>query len=146
MTVDPTTFVAICGMAVVTVLTRLAGFWLVRRIAVEGRLAAALEAVPGAILISLIAPIVLAKGPAESIAALYNPYIADSTVTFEEQPVTASTMAERMDAVAAAGLPWLRADWPEDGLDGVPDDDPRARVTFGIWDGRDELIFVQESY
>ena len=45
-----------------------------------------------------------------------------------------------------AGLPWLRGDWPEDGLDGLYDDDPRAHVTFGIWDGRDELIFVQETY
>jgi hypothetical protein len=26
------------------------------------------------------------------------------------------------------------------------DDDPQARATFGIWDGRDALIFVRELY
>ncbi|MHA7839720.1 MAG: DUF6701 domain-containing protein, partial [bacterium] len=35
-----------------------------------------------------------------------------------------------------ADVPWLRFDWPEDGnLDGRLDDDPRARATFGIWEG-----------
>ena len=42
MSVDPTTLAAIAGMAVATVLTRFTGFWLVQRIAVEGRLARAL--------------------------------------------------------------------------------------------------------
>ena len=46
-----------------------------------------------------------------------------------------------------ANLPWLRSDWPEDGnLDGALDDDPQARATFGIWEGRDALIFVRELY
>ena len=46
-----------------------------------------------------------------------------------------------------ANLPWLRSDWPDDGnLDGVLDDDPQARATFGIWEGRDALIFVRELY
>ena len=76
MTVDPTTLAAIVGMASATVLTRLAGFWLVQKITIEGRLAAALEAVPGAILISLIAPIVFAKGPAEGFAGLVTVLIA----------------------------------------------------------------------
>lgn len=48
---------------------------------------------------------------------------------------------------SGADLPWLRYDWPEDGnLDGLFDDDPRARATFGIWEGRDQLIFVREMY
>ncbi|MBY0399329.1 LamG domain-containing protein [Myxococcota bacterium] len=48
---------------------------------------------------------------------------------------------------SGANLPWLRSDWPEDGnLDGVLDDDPRARATFGIWEGRDALIFQRELY
>ncbi|MFO0689645.1 MAG: LamG domain-containing protein [Myxococcota bacterium] len=46
-----------------------------------------------------------------------------------------------------ANLPWLRADWPDDGnLDGALDDDPRGRATFGIWEGRDALIFQRELY
>ncbi len=46
-----------------------------------------------------------------------------------------------------ANLPWLRYDWPEDGnLDGLLDDDPQARATFGIWSGRDQLIYMREVY
>ncbi len=46
-----------------------------------------------------------------------------------------------------ANLPWLRSDWPEDGnLDGTLDDDPQARATFGIWEGRDAMIFLRELY
>lgn len=46
-----------------------------------------------------------------------------------------------------ANLPWLRGDWPDDGnLDGVYDDDPRGRATFGIWEGRDVVIFQRELY
>lgn len=70
MTLDPTVAAAIAAMALATYLTRLAGFWLVRRMTIQGRLAAALEATPGAILVALIAPAALATGPAESGAAL----------------------------------------------------------------------------
>lgn len=46
-----------------------------------------------------------------------------------------------------ANVPWLRYDWPDDGgLDGLLDDDPRARATFGIWRGRDHVIFTREVY
>jgi uncharacterized membrane protein len=76
MTIDPTTFAAIAAMAVATYLTRIAGYWLVRRVSLTGRPAAALEAVPGAVLIALIAPTVLATGPAESGAALVTILIA----------------------------------------------------------------------
>ena len=70
MSLDPRTLLAILGMALATYLTRIAGVWLVRRVAVRGRAAGALEAVPGAVLVALIAPTVLATGPAESLAAL----------------------------------------------------------------------------
>jgi branched chain amino acid efflux pump len=61
---------AIAGMGLVTYGTRALGFWLVNRITLGARLKAALEAMPGAILMAVIAPIVLATGPAESLAAL----------------------------------------------------------------------------
>ena len=48
MTIDPTTFAAIAAMAVATYLTRIAGYWLVRRVSLTGRPAAALEARPDA--------------------------------------------------------------------------------------------------
>jgi uncharacterized membrane protein len=76
MTLDPITLAAITAMAVATYLTRIAGYWLVRHVTLTGRAATALEAVPGAVLIALIAPMVLATGPAESGAALVTILIA----------------------------------------------------------------------
>lgn len=63
-------------------------------------------------------------------------------------PGVAGEVELRIDLGASgANLPWLRSDWPDDGnLDGTLDDDPRARATFGIWEGRDALIFVRELY
>lgn len=58
---------AITGMALVTWMTRAAGFLLVRRVIIEGRLKAALEAAPAAILTGIVAPIVFLQGPAEAI-------------------------------------------------------------------------------
>lgn len=48
---------------------------------------------------------------------------------------------------AAANLPYLQFDWPYDGAaDGVYDDNPRARATFGIDKGKDEIIYLREIY
>lgn len=43
---------------------------------------------------------------AEAIAAIYNPFIRDTVVTFEETPVDAAEMARRIEDVTAR-LPWL---------------------------------------
>lgn len=69
MTFDAPTLLAILGMALATYATRLGGWLAVRRFAVAGRWRAALEAVPGAVLAAVIAPMALATGPAESAAA-----------------------------------------------------------------------------
>lgn len=69
MTLDPLTALAILGMALVTYATRLGGWLAVRRFALAGRWRAALEAVPGAVLAAVIAPMALATGTAESAAA-----------------------------------------------------------------------------
>ena len=69
MRLDPGVLSAIIAMALVTYLTRIAGYWVVRRFTLSGRIAAGLEAVPGAILIALIAPAALTTGIAESAAA-----------------------------------------------------------------------------
>ena len=66
---DPATVLAIAAMAAVTCATRVAGLWLVRVFTIEGRNAAALEAVPAAVLMSVIAPMVFMTGPAETLAA-----------------------------------------------------------------------------
>ena len=70
MQIDPLVFAAIAAMAVSTYATRVFGYLLVRRFSVGGRLAGALEAVPGAVLTAIIAPMAFATGPAESLAAL----------------------------------------------------------------------------
>ncbi|MFV2031725.1 MAG: AzlD family protein, partial [Gammaproteobacteria bacterium] len=70
LSVDPLVLLAITGMSLVTILTRVSGFVLARRFAIEGRTKAALEAVPGSILIAIIAPTVFTTGPAETIASL----------------------------------------------------------------------------
>ena len=44
------------------------------------------------------------------LADLYNPFITDTIITFELEPIAAATMADRIDAVLAAGLPWLVAE------------------------------------
>ena len=43
---------------------------------------------------------------ASAICAIYNHYVTDTIVTFEEQPITIAEMRSRMDAVLAK-LPWL---------------------------------------
>ncbi|MDF3822492.1 GNAT family N-acetyltransferase, partial [Leptospira sp. 96542] len=44
---------------------------------------------------------------AEAIVGIYNHYVANTTVSFEEQPVSVEEMRRRIDAIQAAGLPWL---------------------------------------
>ncbi|MCC2957790.1 N-acetyltransferase family protein [Massilia sp. IC2-477] len=46
---------------------------------------------------------------AAAICAVYNPYIATTTISFEEEPVSAADMAQRIVDVAASSLPWLVA-------------------------------------
>ena len=70
MTLDPATLLAIAGMAIVTYLNRLSGLVLVRFVRLEGRTKAALDALPPAILMAVIAPMALTRGPAETTAAV----------------------------------------------------------------------------
>ena len=50
------------------------------------------------------------RDDASEIARIYNHYIRETVVTFEEQVVTARDMAGRLDAVAEHDLPWLVAE------------------------------------
>src|SRR5690606_19411136 len=70
MTIDPTTLTAILAMAVITYLTRIAGIFLVGRLALSGRAKAAFDAIPPAVLVAVIAPTALATGWPETLAAL----------------------------------------------------------------------------
>lgn len=43
------------------------------------------------------------------IAAIYNHFIVETTITFELEPVDAAELERRIEAIGAAGLPWLVA-------------------------------------
>ena len=45
-----------------------------------------------------------------AIAAIYNYYVLNSTVTFEESPVTSEKIGERIALSQSHGLPWLVED------------------------------------
>jgi uncharacterized membrane protein len=70
MRVDPVTLTTWLGMMAVTYATRIGGYWFVRRFPLSGRVKAGLEAVPMAVLTAIVAPAVLATGPAETLAAI----------------------------------------------------------------------------
>jgi branched chain amino acid efflux pump len=76
LNLDPGVFATIVAMALATYATRFFGYWLVRHRTVGGRLAGALEAVPGAVLTAIIAPMAFATGAAESIAAVVTVLLA----------------------------------------------------------------------
>lgn len=69
MSVSPAVLIVIAAMATVTYATRAAGLWLARRFQPSPRVEAALRHIPGAVLVSIVAPLVLSGGPAELIAA-----------------------------------------------------------------------------
>lgn len=66
---DASAILAIFGMGLATYATRLSGFYLLRGRTVSGRLKAALDALPPAVLMAVIAPVILATGLAETLAA-----------------------------------------------------------------------------
>jgi L-amino acid N-acyltransferase YncA len=47
---------------------------------------------------------------ADVIAHIYNYYIRNTVITFEEEPVSAQTMEARVADVQKASLPWLVAE------------------------------------
>ncbi len=69
MEFDTATLLAIAAMSVVTATTRLSGLWFAKLVRPQSRIAAALQAVPSAVLMSVIAPAVFLQGPAEALAA-----------------------------------------------------------------------------
>ena len=46
---------------------------------------------------------------AEAIIAIYNHFIANTTISFEEEPVSAAAMRQRIADVRDGGLPWIVA-------------------------------------
>ncbi len=70
MRLDPQALLTIALMALATYATRAGGLWLASRLALSERMEAWLGYIPGAILVSLVAPTVLTGGLAETLAAV----------------------------------------------------------------------------
>ncbi len=47
---------------------------------------------------------------ADAITVIYNHFVAHTTVTFEEEPVTPAEIQRRMESVWSAALPWVVAE------------------------------------
>ena len=47
---------------------------------------------------------------ADALARIYNYYVANTVITFEEEPVSPQAMAARVTEVQALALPWLVAE------------------------------------
>lgn len=69
MSVDGSVLAIILAMAMITVASRLGGYWLSGRIALDGRTEAALNLIPGTILTALVAPAIVTEGIGGAAAA-----------------------------------------------------------------------------
>lgn len=68
MQISVTALVTIAGMAAVTYLTRVGGLLLMRRVAPSPRVQLALKNLPGALVVSILVPSVVAGGAPEAVA------------------------------------------------------------------------------
>lgn len=96
--IDPMTVLAILGMAGVTYLTRIGGYVVLRNRVLGPRATAVMEAAPGCVLISVIAPDFVSRNPAD-LAALAITLLAATRL---------SMLPTVVIGVASAGvLKWL---------------------------------------
>ena len=79
MQTETLTLLTILGMALVTYATRAGGFWLMGLVSPSPRVEAWLKQIPGAVLVALIAPTVLASSIAETLAAIATLLVAVRT-------------------------------------------------------------------
>ena len=73
------TLLTILGMALVTYATRAGGFWLMGLVTPSPRVETWLKQIPGAVLVALIAPTILASSIAETLAAIATVLVAIRT-------------------------------------------------------------------
>jgi L-amino acid N-acyltransferase YncA len=50
------------------------------------------------------------RSDADAVTDIYNHYILNTVVTFEEQPVSSGEIADRIESIGSARLPWLVAE------------------------------------
>lgn len=70
MTIDPATLLTIVLMAAASYATRVSGLLIAGRFQPTGRAKAAFDAIPASVLTAVIAPMLLATGPAETLAGI----------------------------------------------------------------------------
>lgn len=70
LTVNPQFLVTVLVLGLATYVSRILGYWLLRGVTIKGRMKAAMDAVPPAILTAVIAPDVFLQGPAEMLAGV----------------------------------------------------------------------------
>lgn len=90
-----TALLAIISMGIATYVTRLSGFYLMRGFGVSEPMKAALDALPPAVLMAVIAPVVLTTGWAESLAAAITALVA-----FFRLPLTVTILVGLLSVVA----------------------------------------------
>ena len=95
------TLFAIVLMALTTYATRAGGLWLANRFDLSERAGAWLDQIPGAILVSLVAPAVLTGGPAEALAALAVVVVAVRTASLPAAMVTGVVAVVVLRAIEA---------------------------------------------
>ncbi|RUM26495.1 AzlD family protein [Rhizobium vallis] len=100
MTLDINTLLAILAMTVATVFTRISGLALIRYIDMDERRRTAIEAIPPAVLMAVIAPTAFATGWAEALAC------AATAVAARHLPMLASIVVgvATVALLRAAGL------------------------------------------
>lgn len=95
MRVDPLALLTILGMALVTYATRAGGIILMSRVTLSPRMAAWLKHIPGAVLVSIVAPGIVAGGVPEVLAAIAALLVARRTGSLP------------LAMVAGVGVVWL---------------------------------------
>jgi len=79
MQISLLSFLTILGMAIITYFTRVSGLWLVRYIPTSKRFKAWLEYIPGAVIVSIVAPTIISTNLAEVGAAITTLLVAIRT-------------------------------------------------------------------
>lgn len=100
-TADPIFVLAVLGMTAVTYALRAGGYWVMGRLPITPRVRRGLEALPGAIIVSTILPIVLKGGLAVALCLVV---AAAAQVTLRKEYVAVFCAAGAAAALRAVGL------------------------------------------
>ncbi|MHA7774358.1 AzlD family protein [Roseibium sp. M-1] len=101
LSADPLLVLAILGMAAVTYALRAGGYWVMGRMPITPRVRRGLEALPGAIIVSTILPIVLKGGPAVMLCLVVATAVQ---VLVRKEYIAVFAAAAAAAAFRAAGL------------------------------------------